>query len=85
MGMQNEDSKLGESIAMENSKYLELSEKLQQAQRIQFGISSKKQQIEAQKSRVAADCSSLGVALSCSDEEIQSELLAIETTSRRLG
>ena len=85
MGKQNEESQLGERIAMEKSKYLEISQKLRQAQLIQLEINPKKQQIETQKSRVAADRSNLNEVLSCSDEEIQSELLAIETSSRRLG
>lgn len=85
MGKQNEESQLGERIAMEKSKYLEISQKLQQAQVIQLGINPKKQQIETQRSRVAADRSNLNEVLSCSDEEIQSELLAIESSSRRLG
>ena len=85
MGKQNEESQLGERIAMEKSKYLEISQKLRQAKLIQLEINPKKQQIETQKSRVAADRSNLNEVLSCSDEEIQSELLAIETSSRRLG
>lgn len=85
MGKQNEESQLGERIAMEKSKYVEISQKLRQAQVIQLEINPKKQQIETQKSRVAADRSNLNEVLSCSDEEIQSELLAIETSSRRLG
>ena len=85
MGKQNEESQLGERIAMEKSKYLEISQKLRQAQLIQLEINPKKQQIETQKSRVAADLSKLNEVLSCSDEEIQSELLAIESSSRRLG
>lgn len=85
MGKQNEESQLGERIAMEKSKYVEISQKLRQAQLIQSEINPKKQQIETQKSRVAADRSNLNEVLSCSDEEIQSELLAIETSSRRLG
>lgn len=85
MGKQNEESQLGERIAMEKSKYVEISQKLRQAQMIQVEINPKKQQIETQKSRVAADRSNLNEVLSCSDEEIQSELLAIETSSRRLG
>ena len=85
MGKQNEESQLGERIAMEKSKYVEISQKLRQAQVIQLEINPKKQQIETQKSRVAADRSNLNVVLSCSDEEIQSELLAIESSSRRLG
>ena len=85
MGKQNEESQLGERIAMEKSKYQEISQKLWQAQKIQLEIKPKKQQIETQKSRVAADRSNLNVVLSCSDEEIQSELLAIESSSRRLG
>lgn len=85
MGKQNEESQLGERIAMEKSKYVEISQKLWQAQKIQLEIKPKKQQIETQKSRVAADRSNLNVVLSCSDEEIQSELLAIESSSRRLG
>lgn len=85
MGKQNEESQLGERIAMEKSKYVEISQKLRQAQLIQLEINPKKQQIETQKSRVAADRSNLNEVLSCSDEEIQSELLAIETSSRRLG
>ena len=85
MGKQNEESQLGERIAMEKSKYLEISQKLRQAQVIQLEINPKKQQIETQKSRVAADRSNLNEVLSCSDEEIQSELLAIESSSRRLG
>ena len=70
---------------MEKSKYQEISQKLWQAQKIQLEIKPKKQQIETQKSRVAADLSNLNEVLSCSDEEIQSELLAIESSSRRLG
>lgn len=85
MGKQNEESQLGERIAMEKSKYVEISQKLRQAQLIQSEINPKKQQIETQKSRVAADRSNLNEVVSCSDEEIQSELLAIETSSRRLG
>lgn len=85
MGKQNEESQLGERIAMEKSKYLEISQKLWQAQKIQLEIKPKKQQIETQKSRVAADRSNLNEVLSCSDEEIQSELLAIESSSKRLG
>lgn len=85
MGKQNEESQLGERIAMEKSKYLEISQKLWQAQKIQSEIKPKKQQIETQKSRVAADRSNLNEVLSCSDEEIQSELLAIESSSKRLG
>lgn len=85
MGKQNEESQLGERIAMEKSKYLEISQKLWQAQKIQLEIKPKKQQIETQKSRVAADRSNLNEVLSCSDEEIQSELLAIESNSKRLG
>ena len=85
MGKQNEESQLGERIAMEKSKYQEISQKLWQAQKIQLEIKPKKQQIETQKSRVAADRSNLNEVLSCSDEEIQSELLAIESSSRRLG
>lgn len=85
MGKQNEESQLGERIAMEKSKYVEISQKLRQAQVIQLEINPKKQQIETQKSRVAADLSNLNEVLSCSDEEIQSELLAIESSSRRLG
>lgn len=85
MGKQNEESQLGERIAMEKSKYVEISQKLRQAQMIQVEINPKKQQIETQKSRVAADRSNLNEVLSCSDEEIQSELLAIESSSKRLG
>ena len=85
MGKQNEESQLGERIAMEKSKDLERSQKLWQAQKIQLEIKPKKQQIETQKSRVAADRSNLNEVLSCSDEEIQSELLAIESSSKRLG
>ena len=85
MGKQKEESQLGERIAMEKSKYQEISQKLWQAQKIQVEIKPKKQQIETQRSRVAADRSNLNVVLSCSDEEIQSELLAIESSSRRLG
>lgn len=85
MGKQNEESQLGERIAMEKSKYQEISQKLWQAQKIQVEIKTKKQQIETQRSRVAADRSNLNVVLSCSDEEIQSELLAIESSSKRLG
>ena len=85
MGKQNEESQLGERIAMEKSKYQEISQKLWQAQKIQVEIKPKKQQIETQRSRVAADRSNLNVVLSCSDEEIQSELLAIESSSKRLG
>lgn len=85
MGKQNEESQLGERIAMEKSKYVEISQKLRQAQLIQSEINPKKQQIETQKSRVAADRSNLNEVLSCSDEEIQSELLAIESSSKRLG
>ena len=64
MGKQNEESQLGERIAMEKSKYLEISQKLRQAQLIQLEINPKKQQIETQKSRVAADLSNLNEVLS---------------------
>ena len=68
---------------MKINRHGELLNIIQQVRKIQNEIRAQSGQIIEQKGRVATYRSSLTEVLSNSDEEIQSELRAIETSSNR--
>ena len=68
---------------MKINRHSELLNVIQQVRKIQNEIRAQSGQIIEQKGRVATYRSSLTEVLPNSDEEIQSELRAIETSSNR--